>query len=64
MDLNMDKFLKSTGVDDAKKRVKEYQNYGLTKYFITNKYEEVFLCKLKNLHPFKFYNTKEHRHSR
>ncbi len=42
MDLNMDKFLKSTGVDDAKKRVKEYQNYGLTKYFITNKYEEVF----------------------
>lgn len=36
----MDKFLKSNCVDDVKRRVKEYQNYGLTKYYITNKYKE------------------------
>jgi hypothetical protein len=60
MDLNMDKFLKSTGVDDAKKRIKEYQNYGLTKYFITNKYELIYYVTCKICISFKFYYTKKH----
>lgn len=32
-----EKFLRASSIEDAKTRVKEYQNYGLTKFHISNR---------------------------
>lgn len=37
LDLNIDKFTRSSSVEDAKAKIKEFQNYGLAKFYITNK---------------------------
>lgn len=33
-----DKFMRVNSIDEAKSRIKEYQNYGLTKFHISNRY--------------------------
>lgn len=33
-----EKFLRVESLEEAKSRIKEYQNYGLTKFYISNKY--------------------------
>lgn len=33
-----EKFLRAETLEEAKARIKEYQNYGLTKFYISNKF--------------------------
>ncbi|CAF0861776.1 unnamed protein product [Brachionus calyciflorus] len=37
LDLNSEKFLRVNSVEEAQNRIKEYQHYGLTKFYISNK---------------------------
>lgn len=37
LDLNIDKFIRVNSIDETKTRIKEYQNYGLTKFHISNR---------------------------
>ena len=47
MEYNSEKFLRTNTLDETKQKIKEYQNYGLTKFYISNKsvdsQDEVFV---------------------
>lgn len=38
LDLNNDKFQRVNTIEDAQNKIKEYQHYGLTKFYISNKF--------------------------
>ena len=37
LEYNLDKFVRVPSINETKIKIKEYQNYGLTKFYITNK---------------------------
>lgn len=49
LDLTSDKFNRVNSTEDAQNRIKEYQHYGLTKFYISNKlnfekFKKNFFC--------------------
>lgn len=43
LDLTSDKFNRVNSIEDAQNRIKEYQHYGLTKFYISNKLDLINL---------------------
>ena len=44
-DLNDDKFQRVGSIEDARAKIKEFQNYGLIKFCITNKFVSLLLSQ-------------------